>query len=653
MKFVSRWIHPALFTLTMAAATPAFADQPAPAGPEWRLSEAQIAATLAKRAADLTIGRAAGLKTAADLQANPPRLDRPGRTGLGSAALITDKGPSFYIYAAGPSVVGDWGNDTFRGNAMQTILEDFYGRPGVPQSQILLTYSTFDIGNRISAFYVPLGNDILGIGYKHQQGLNGQETFSLPPPFAAQGFVMMNQYQSYGSGTGRQGFEHYLTAMQEIGHRWGAQMQVGIAGKEKIMLGRDDSHWSFYLDTGGSPMEGNAWVDNGNGTFTTRTLSLWFGGTAPPYSNLDLYAMGLMAPSEVTPWFVIEPTGSSFPASCGPVFNCSGSDRTVTGTKRTLTLTDVINSEGVRVPATSPADLHISVLLIVPQANLPVSAATKSAVETLVQQAATFYGSATRGRGRLVLDSVNPLPALKGLGATCLSSNECDPALADQCSRSDAGDGATCVKNCGAGGACGQGYCCAGGFGTTMACFPGGSQACPDTEPPMKKGLGERCVGGDDCQSGQCIEQPGQPGYMFCTAECQNTPCGGPAGTFSCVDAGGGAKACIYAGVPPGGLGSVCAGGDECVSGMCLPLATGMQCSTLCTDTTPCPGGFDCVATAGVEKVCQLKTTPKPGGDGDGGCTVGSPTSSTSRTGALFGVLMLVAALALVTRRRT
>jgi len=203
------------------------------------------------------------------------------------------------------------------------------------------------------------------------------------------------------------------------------------------------------------------------------------------------------------------------------------------------------------------------------------------------------------------------------------------------------------VRNCTA--SCAAGYCCAGALGNSMACFEGGSAACPDTMPPMKQGLGERCGDASECQSDLCLEQPGEPGYLFCSADCSaSMPCGGAAGQFTCADAGGGRSVCIYAGTPPGGLGTACTAGDGCASGMCLPLAGGSQCSTLCTDTMPCPGGFDCIPTAGVEKVCQ-KQAPPPGG-GDGGCQT---SGSSGRAGTLAGVMMLLAALVLVSRRRS
>jgi hypothetical protein len=70
---------------------------------------------------------------------------------------------------------------------------------------------------------------------------------------------------------------------QELGHQWLAYPDADDGtGPTDALLGRAGSHWSWFLDTPGSPMEGNAWIDHGDGTFTTDL--------AAPYrfSDLDL-----------------------------------------------------------------------------------------------------------------------------------------------------------------------------------------------------------------------------------------------------------------------------------------------------------------------------------------------------------------------------
>src|SRR5262249_40462266 len=93
---------------------------------------------------------------------------------------------------------------------------------------------------------------------------------------------------------------HYPILGQEFAHRWLAYLAYtdGGGAKSLAMLGRDQAHWASTLDADASVMDGQRWVDDGDGTFTDVEAQ-------SRYSSLDLYAMGLLAPSEVPPWFRI------------------------------------------------------------------------------------------------------------------------------------------------------------------------------------------------------------------------------------------------------------------------------------------------------------------------------------------------------------
>lgn len=125
------------------------------------------------------------------------------------------------------------------------------------------------------------------------------------------------------------------------------------------LLGRDNSHWSYFVNSGGSPMEGNEWEQLTENTFRTRRATFRF-------SPLDLYQMGLIPASEVPPfWLIAEPdimgqrdmNGQTLRAASPPEYG----DRTVTirGRKVTYTINDVIAANGIRNPASAldePAD---------------------------------------------------------------------------------------------------------------------------------------------------------------------------------------------------------------------------------------------------------------------------------------------------------
>jgi hypothetical protein len=95
---------------------------------------------------------------------------------------------------------------------------------------------------------------------------------------------------------------------------------------------------------------------------------------------------------------------------------------------------------------------------------------------------------------------------------------------------------------------------------------------------------------------------------------------------------------CIAATNTPGGIGSTCAGPDDCDTNQCANGPDGTRCTAICDvgqEATDCPADFECLATGNNKGVCWQ----------DGGCCDssgrGGPTS-----------LIAIAFVALVLRRR-
>jgi hypothetical protein len=133
----------------------------------------------------------------------------------------------------------------------------------------------------------------------------------------------------------------------ETGHRWGATLRFrdseGVASQ--AWLGRQNAHWSFYCDSDASVLEGNDIEDEGGGSF--RTV-----GADRRYGPFDLYAMGLLAESEVPRTFYVEsPSGASQTKESAPKTGVSFS-----GTRRDVSIADVVAAMGHRDPpaAASP-----------------------------------------------------------------------------------------------------------------------------------------------------------------------------------------------------------------------------------------------------------------------------------------------------------
>ncbi len=97
---------------------------------------------------------------------------------------------------------------------------------------------------------------------------------------------------------GSDGFEFLA---HEVGHRWLARLRFreGSGALSSALLGRGAVHWSFFLDTQASVLEGNSIRDLGGGRFETVDF-------ARGYGPLDQYVMGLRAPQEVPPLFYVD-----------------------------------------------------------------------------------------------------------------------------------------------------------------------------------------------------------------------------------------------------------------------------------------------------------------------------------------------------------
>jgi hypothetical protein len=149
----------------------------------------------------------------------------------------------------------------------------------------------------------------------------------------------------------------------EMGHRWSAFVSARGQNGETIALG--PTHWArglhapvpfpFQRPTEASSMGGGVWQDNFDGTFTQLDDDYYVPATG--YSYLDLYLMGLVAPSEVPDFFILKnltPAGRD--PNGRPIFRA---DRTK------VTIQDVIAAEGPRQPDVARAQKQFNTGFVV------------------------------------------------------------------------------------------------------------------------------------------------------------------------------------------------------------------------------------------------------------------------------------------------
>jgi hypothetical protein len=175
----------------------------------------------------------------------------------------------------------------------------------------------------------------------------------------------------------------------ETGHRWLARLEFRNADRSTSdqLLGRQRAHWSFFMDSDGSVMEGNEIEDLGGGSFRTAT-------SAEKYSRLDLYAMGLATEAEVPRWFFVESPISSKdredPALVGHTFN---------GTRRDVLIQDVVDALGPRVPAAADSPrMHRQAFVFVRRPTAILDAQDLARLTRIREQFGPFFSRATENR---------------------------------------------------------------------------------------------------------------------------------------------------------------------------------------------------------------------------------------------------------------
>ncbi len=182
----------------------------------------------------------------------------------------------------------------------------------------------------------------------------------------------------------------------EVGHRFltGAQVvHPGVA--VDVLLGRQSSHWSFFLDTDASFLEGNEIAEESAGRF--RTVE-----TVSRYSRLDLYLMGLADASEVAPFYVV--TGASASVFGEPLDNESTPREgvVITGTRTDLHIDEVIRALGERRPRVGEAQStfrHAWVLLS--RRGEPPTSEQLALLQDARNAFLGFFNEMTLGRGHI------------------------------------------------------------------------------------------------------------------------------------------------------------------------------------------------------------------------------------------------------------
>jgi hypothetical protein len=239
------------------------------------------------------------------------------------------------------------------------------------------------------AFESTVANAIRGIG---------QDSFDLSHDFGSAGalnsVVVMDRLSKYSDDPSTKVLGESTTLAvlaHETGHRWLARLMFRDAGQPSdALLGRQRAHWSFFMDSDASVMEGNDIEDLRGGSFRTIAAS-------QRYGRLDLYAMGLVSIGEVPPFFYVDA-----PVNVSPQRDRESSPRvgvTFNGTRRDVLVQDVVDALGPRVPASAEsARLHRQAFVYIVGRGVTASAADIARLERIRRDWEPFFARSTENR---------------------------------------------------------------------------------------------------------------------------------------------------------------------------------------------------------------------------------------------------------------
>lgn len=310
----------------------------------------------------------------------------PGRSGGFTPVDLTAGGSTTAAVTVGEQFATDTQLD------LVAVAQRFYRDHGDLYDQVVLWTDT-NVTTDSFAFETTVANGIRGLGIDIYD-----ESAAFGSAGRLRSIVMMDTLAKYPSDP-RQAFlgENSTVSLmgQEVGHRWLAFLEFHDASgaTSDALLGRDRAHWSFFMDSDASVMEGNDIEDLGGGSFRTKDA-------VSRYSRLDQYAMGLVGESGVPPFFYVESPTNVQPSrrkTDAPEIGV-----TFSGTKRTVLIEDVIAAMGARTPSfrDSPR-VHRQAFLYVFSIGKSLDTTQVDKVDRFRRAWETFFAGAVEKRMRV------------------------------------------------------------------------------------------------------------------------------------------------------------------------------------------------------------------------------------------------------------
>jgi MYXO-CTERM domain-containing protein len=289
----------------------------------------------------------------------------------------------------------------------------------------ITVWLTFDDGGDLSGAYsFPIKSDVRGLGLRLDD-----KTAMYGSAGVLHTVINMKGFGLRAGDTLEEWIKSRTLSVwgQEYSHRWAMFLTIrdprtGALGE--LLLGRDCSHYNRFVETQGSVLDGYAWKDNGDGSFTWSERAVRF-------SHLDLYTMGLLRADEVPPFFLIDGIPGYTQGRCGAEYASMPfpSAMTIKGTRVDLTMEDVVFGNGHRAPsADEPQDrFREAIVVLTGLAETPDSPRPRQLAARLNRGRPwwdDWLRTATRGR----LNNCTTITAECGDPRADVTALEVDPA---------------------------------------------------------------------------------------------------------------------------------------------------------------------------------------------------------------------------------
>ena len=287
-------------------------------------------------------------------------------------------------------------NDSLNAEARQAVsLELYTVQPD--QYDFLVIFTQFPVDSAgADAFAITYENDTQGIGlpiFDNSSIMGGERL---------QATIDMTELSDWELNPGNRAFDSTLdTLMHEMMHRWGiyVSFEDGTGQISDLTLGRDNSHWNYFLNTNASVMYGSLWNEIGLNQFTTQAIR-------KSLSPLDLYLMGFNEPANVPEFFLIE--GGS-PGDRNDLPSLIGT--AVTGNRVDISIEDIIAAEGPRVPSVDGSQHEFNFkFILLKRPNQTVNMNDIGSLVVLQREFQKRFFTETAGIGEIVYPTISDLP---------------------------------------------------------------------------------------------------------------------------------------------------------------------------------------------------------------------------------------------------